>query len=244
MGVAIAANARVIAGREPLAEGPTTEPPAAVDRSELLIRREAEAARRRREQVFEKLRRLPPAPVDPNLIIRRNQVRLDAVQMALARRVFARLEPEPAEDQDDADELGQPMNGQRPPGPRFLVPSSYFDDLIFGNRKEGDVRDRLLAVLKQRIKYLKDGYALSPAQEQKLLLAGKGDLKRLFDEVEDARSLFEQARTDEDRLRAFLQDVAMLRFRLSANLFDGQSLFTKAFLKMRSEKQLVRKPQR
>jgi hypothetical protein len=241
MGLALDADAGTIGGRDLLAAQSLVQPPAVVDRAEMLIRREAEAAGRRHQQAFERLRKLAPAHVEHDAALLRVQHLLRAVELRRARGFGDRLESDPAEDEDAVGPDG-PIQDQLPRRPRFLVPSSYFDALVFGGVPEHEMRARLLSVLLRRIKYINDTYALTAAQEQKLLLAGKGDLKRLFDEVEDERGVFEQARRDEDRLRDFLRELAPLRARLGPDLFDSQSLFSKTLWKLHDEKQLVRRP--
>ncbi len=231
-----------ISARASFADDPQAKQLAPLDRSRVLIRREAEAERRRGEADFERLRKLPPAPAGEALPVRVVRAR-GGVRIARVGGLWLRLEPEPVRGEDE--DLGDGLAGQQDNAgrreQRALVPASYFDDLVFGGGQEENIRDALVQALKRRIRYLKEGYALTPAQEQKLLLAGKGDLKRLFDEIANERQNFEQARADEDRLREFLRDIAPLRFRLSANVFDGPSLFSKTLQKMYADKQLSRK---
>jgi hypothetical protein len=227
-----------ISARSASAAQPPGKAQAAGDRSKVLIRREVEAERQRRDADFERLRKLPPNPVRQELLVRVVRAR-DGRLFARVNGVWVDAVRDEEEDVGDGfmeqkDEAGRPKG-------RALVPASYFDDLVFGGGQEENIRDGLLQVLNRRIKSLKEAYALTPAQERKLLLAGKGDLKRLFDEVADQRRNFELARSNEDRLRDFLRDVAPLRFRLNANLFESQSLFAKTLQKMHEEKQLFRK---
>jgi hypothetical protein len=243
MCLVIAIEPRAVRIGVAFADEPRKNQQAPVDRSRVLIRREAEAALRRREADFERLRKLPPGPAGPDELVVR--VRRAPAGLVIGRvgGVLVRLEaePEPAEDDDVGDELAHQNDGPRRRQRRAIIPSRYFDRLIFGDITEQSTRSALLHALEHRLRYLKQTYALTPAQEQKLLLAGKGDLKRLFDEIADERQSFEQARSSESRLRDFLRDIAPLRLRIGADVFDGQSLFTKTLQKMRAEKQLVRK---
>jgi hypothetical protein len=63
-----------------------------------------------------------------------------------------------------------------------------FDRSLFdGARDAAGARQALISQLLQDVEDLSEKYGLTPAQQQKLRLAGRGDIKRVFDRVEDAR---------------------------------------------------------
>ena len=218
----------VIAQVEPTDRGPGPDA-APVDLGRELLKREANAQRDRREAMFEKLRVLP-LRLEPE---REIQVILRWRAVELQRRVRvvddARADPE--------DDEGPP------PRQRSLLPARFFDDLMFGGGREADLRSRLLALLEQRVKELEQSFSLTNVQRQKLRLAGRGDIKRIFDEIAEERRQFDHVSVggDEVDLKAFLSEITPLRARLSTGLFDTQSLFSKTFKKMYEEKQLMRR---
>ena len=82
---------------------------------------------------------------------------------------------------------------------------------------------------------------LTPVQKKKLQLAGRGDIKRLLDRIEDERKTFEHLRTDLPRIEEFLMRLQPLRLTIRRGPFGSESLFAKTFKKMRDEENLVRR---
>ena len=104
-----------------------------------------------------------------------------------------------------------------------------FDALVFGNRGlyERPVDpDGLLVYLEQKITTIDLACGLSAPQKQKLALAGRGDLRRLFERVEEARRKYEAAGPNPD-IRELMQTTQALADALRSDPFDRNSLFEK-----------------
>ena len=83
-------------------------------------------------------------------------------------------------------------------------------------------------------------FRLTPAQRQKLKLAGHGDIKRVFESIEDARREFDLASQELDRLEV-RKELRMLDVAATYGPFETGSLFQKTLRKMYGEKQLRRR---
>ena len=91
------------------------------------------------------------------------------------------------------------------------------------------------AVLAQLFDQIEHVRKLTPVEKQKPVLAGRGDLKRLFDRIEDRRRTFESLRTDVDRCERFLVTLEPLRRRLVRGPIEAESLFFKTLKKLVNE---------
>ena len=85
--------------------------------------------------------------------------------------------------------------------------------------------DKLLSV---RINDAARTHILSHEQQAKLRLAGQGDIKRFFDQVEDARNDFELNRVGLKNGLAALRRLKPLSRDYDPGSFDDGSLFVKA----------------
>src|SRR5262249_49011015 len=86
-----------------------------------------------------------------------------------------------------ADDLSDDDDGGGPPGPNAVDTARYFDGLIFGKKDFAAARRELHLFLRERIAETDLICGLSERQKQKLQLAGRGDLKRLFDRIDAGR---------------------------------------------------------
>jgi hypothetical protein len=186
------------------------------------MRREAEAAMKAREQQFARLRDLPPAPVQQVRIMPGGRVgRLLILQEPVRLRL---------------------LEADGPVDPRFIVASESFDQVVFGSTGDASTgRAHAHSRLDQLIDQVDQTRRLTPAQKQKLLLAGRGDIKRLFDTIEDKRQEFELLRSDLDRCEQFLNDLLPLRRRLVYGPFEAESLVRKTLAKIANEEKLARR---
>jgi hypothetical protein len=69
---------------------------------------------------------------------------------------------------------------------------------------------------------------------KKLLLAGKGDIKRFFDKVEEKRRKFDQLRTNQNRVGEIYQELLPLQTAYRSGLFEADSLYGKTLKKVLS----------
>ena len=122
------------------------------------------------------------------------------------------------------------------------APQSSFDELAFGGKAGArQFRVQLENLLRNKIGEIEQMFQLTAAQREKLRLAGHGDIKRLLDEIEDARREFDLARQNIDRLSAVRKLLQNFDVRVSSGPFEFGSLFQKTLLKMFDEKQLKRR---
>jgi hypothetical protein len=121
--------------------------------------------------------------------------------------------------------------------------SDEFDQATLGAKgaeARAAARRRLDSLLAARIAAMDSICGLSASQKQKLELAGRGDLKQLFDRVEKSRKEFQVAREDGtfDAVRNLLDtDIATLRTALRSGPFDDDSLFARVARKTLSAEQ-------
>jgi hypothetical protein len=185
------------------------------------MRREAEAERVRREQAFERLHDLKPA-IQP-------EVRIGPAGIPLFRVV------------DEQDQEADP-DENAPAEPRFVVAEETFDRWLLGSTGDTDsARAYLESLLQRKVDDINQVRKLSPAQRKKLILAGRGDIKRLFDRIEDERKEFHRLRTDADQCGEFLRELQPLRVTIRQGPFDFGSIFAKTLKKMLDEGQLARR---
>jgi hypothetical protein len=159
-----------------------------------------------------------------------------ASAMALAAPYFAQAEPvdRPAAVLDE--------NTARSAALRQSF-SDEFDQLALGAKgleARAAARRRLDGLLAARIGAMDNVCGLSPAQRQKIELAGRGDLKQLFDRLESVRKEYQVAREDGtfDAVRNLLDaDIAALRTALRSGPFDDDSLFARVSRKTLSAEQ-------
>ena len=75
-----------------------------------------------------------------------------------------------------------------------VIDAEDFDRWIYASDTPGDRRRALHWRLELRILSVSHEYELSEAQKEKLRLAGKGDIKRFLEQVEQRRTEFEEKR--------------------------------------------------
>lgn len=124
----------------------------------------------------------------------------------------------PAED-DDPEE-------NAPPQARFELPEEQFDQWLFqGQSTLAAGRTRLETQLRLHLEGIDRVCQLSDDQRRKLQLAGRGDVKRFFDRVEDVRLKFREVRKDQNKVGEIFQRIQPLQQDLQAGLFGDVSLF-------------------
>jgi hypothetical protein len=106
-----------------------------------------------------------------------------------------------------------------------------FDQWVFGNLGGGNagmVRNKLDARLELEVDDIERSCGLTPVQKKKLLVAGRGDIKRFFDRLEELRRKFDKLRNQQNALGMIWQDVQPLQAGVNSGLFGGDSIFAKA----------------
>jgi hypothetical protein len=185
------------------------------------MRKEAEADQARREQGFARLEALKPAP--------REEVRIGPAGILLFRVL---------DEQDQEDDQDENPPAER----RFVVAEETFDRWLFGSTGDAESgRAYLETLLQRKLNDINLVRELTAAQRKKLILAGRGDIKRLFDRIEEERKEFRLVRTDSDRCGRFLQELQPLRVTIRQGPFELESIFAKTLKKMLDEGQLARR---
>jgi hypothetical protein len=143
------------------------------------------------------------------------------------RRITISMPAPPAQDCEDDDQrpaqLVGPFNINS-----AVVESENFDRWLFVDEPSETSQQRHLdEILQARIKAAAREHELTAAQRAKLRLAGRGDIKRFFDEVAGKRSAFEIERQSYRTGRAALQRLVLLSQIYQEGPFGDGSLFAK-----------------
>lgn len=128
---------------------------------------------------------------------------------------------------EEVDEV-KPEGAERAVG--FVVQEQgpeVFDQWVFPRGSEQNARHDLQVQLSLRINDLERICELTPAQIQKLHLAGQMDIKRLFDTVAAARRKFEIQRKDARNANLMFQELQPLRRLFTGMGFQEHSVFDK-----------------
>ena len=111
-----------------------------------------------------------------------------------------------AQDFDDEEEVAQPVQMQR----AFVYTEEHFDQWVFNNQgSEAAVRTRFDSLLSLRIDFIDRICGLSEIQKKKLFLAGRGDVKRFFDRVDEKRKAFLSVKRDQNNINEIFQNTAL-----------------------------------
>jgi hypothetical protein len=189
------------------------------DRVATLIRREAEAQINARQDEFARLKAIPPGP----------ELR---IRFGPRRRIplWVRVRPD-----------GEGADGDAPGLKDVVVAEEVFDNFMFGSTGDAESgRAHAAKLLDRLVDQFGSSRLLTPAQRQKLRLAGRGDIKRLFDQIEEERRKFEALRSDPDKCEQFLDDLLPLRQSLQRGPFETDSLFSKTLKKLVDDEKRAR----
>ncbi|MGE5194648.1 MAG: hypothetical protein ACM3U2_19320 [Deltaproteobacteria bacterium] len=156
-----------------------------------------------------------------------------AAQVRAARKAQL-VEPVAADDDDDPADVGVPQ-------PVFVFADENFDQWLYQDMQNAaGARSRLDARLLMRLDDLAQSCDLTEAQRQKLHLAGRGDIRRLFDRIEELRRKFQAVRSDQNRIGEILQAMQPLQLAMRTGMFGETSLFAKALRSTLTTEQVER----
>jgi hypothetical protein len=111
--------------------------------------------------------------------------------------------------------------------PVQVWPDEQFDQWVFnGNAAAG--RQRLDAMVALNIEDIERAGQLTEAQKKKMQLAGRGDVKRLFDGYESAKRKFRLLGNDVQKLQDVMPDVGPLQTALRGGSFLDNSILAKS----------------
>jgi hypothetical protein len=100
------------------------------------------------------------------------------------------------------------------------------DQWVFGRfGGSGGARNKLDSSLKLRIEDLDRSCHISDLQKKKLLLAGRGDVKRFFDKIEEVKRKFQNGQNDPNA--NIWQEIQPLQLELNTGLFGDDSIYYK-----------------
>ncbi len=130
----------------------------------------------------------------------------------------------PARAQDEAEPEAE-EEIQAPRRRAFVISDQDFERLVYGSDGADQARKRIESDLAQEVHQIDQMYRLTPDQKKKLYLAGRGDIKRLFDRAEQAREMHHRANGNFNRI--ILREFRPLPSQVHLDLFGKESIFTK-----------------
>jgi hypothetical protein len=141
--------------------------------------------------------------------------------------------PAPPTDEDD-----EPRPARPPAGIQLntaMVEPENFDRWLFGEESAARPERHLDEILLTRVRDAAREYDLNERQRRKLQLAGRGDIKRFFDRVEDRRRGFETERQRFQTGLAALKRLNDLSEIYQKGPFGDGSLFAKTLRKIQDD---------
>jgi hypothetical protein len=118
----------------------------------------------------------------------------------------------------------------------FMMTDDQFDQWVFGGPRNSRAgHNKLDSLLTLQIDDVSRMCSLSEVQKKKLLLAGRGDIKRFFDLVEEKRKKFEKVKQDQNKIGEIYQELVPLQAALNSGLFGDGSLYSKTIRKVLSD---------
>jgi hypothetical protein len=131
--------------------------------------------------------------------------------------------------------------GARAQGVQPVWTDEMFDQWVFQqDRNVAGARQRLDSFLALRIEDVDRAAQLTDAQKQKLLLAGKGDMRRFFARFETVKKKFQMVKHDQQKMQEIWHDISPLQTSLQAGLFHEDSLLVKSLPHTLTAEQLER----
>lgn len=113
-----------------------------------------------------------------------------------------------------------------------------FDQWVFQNDGNAAMaRKRLDALLTLQVDDVDRACHLTETQKKKLLLAGRGDIKRFFDKCDVAKRKFDLVKHDQQKFQEIWQDISPLQVTLQAGLFHDNSLVYRTLKNTLTEEQ-------
>jgi len=140
---------------------------------------------------------------------------------------------------DDGDLVGE---FARPSGSHVLTDreiGGYVDGFIYGRFGGRSPEDTLDTRLHKKIAELARTAGLSPAQKEKLLLAGAVDIHHFVDRINNIKLQFQADRGEMRDLNRLLGELNPFADAGTTGIFDANSLFTKTLAKMLTPEKLA-----
>jgi hypothetical protein len=149
---------------------------------------------------------------------------LPAIALLVAAAGVAGAEEDDVEDEPDANVAVESAQGE--------LAVQYFDQVVFGRQGEGRadaVHSELNFYLRQKIATLDFVCGLNAPQRQRLHLAGRGDIKRLLDRVDERRQKVATLGGDQPdpNLKVFQLEAEAMQRVVRSDPFGGNSMYAK-----------------
>jgi hypothetical protein len=126
--------------------------------------------------------------------------------------------------QDDWDvpkKAAQPMAVQG----QWSLPN--FDQWVLGNRNPGQIENTLKVFLALQVRAVARACELSPAQREKIELAGECDRKRMLRAIDELRERFRQAGQDQETYSRLINEGSTMQNALQTGIYGESSLYQK-----------------
>ena len=161
--------------------------------------------------------------------------------LAIAANGRPTLAQEPDEAGDAApaiDAVEQPpiAGAQRVPMPDL---GENIEQWIFGGQGATEARKKIEAALTRDISRFDQKYQLTAAQKKKLDLAGRHDMKRFFDRVEDAKAEYRRVKGDWNKVGNRIFELQRMQNQPHSELFGEQSMLAKTLRKTLTPEQVA-----
>ena len=105
-----------------------------------------------------------------------------------------------------------------------------FDQWVFGSRTPAAAKTRLTSLLTLQIEDVDRTCGLTDVQKTKLELAGKGDVKHLYDRVAEKKRKFQEVKNDRNKIGNIYSEIQPLQNSFNSGPFDEGSIFFKAIV--------------
>ncbi len=122
--------------------------------------------------------------------------------------------------------------------PQWEMQENQFESWVFQNFPTAQAaRAKLDQMLVLNTEDVDRGCTLTDSQKKKLQLAGRGDIKKFFEEVEVVRKKFLLIRKDQNRINEIWQDIQPLQMTFMGGLHGDKSLFHKTLVNLLNAEQ-------
>jgi hypothetical protein len=140
----------------------------------------------------------------------------------------------PGDEAEEVEVVAQPV--------RAALNENVIEQWVFNGVNNGNngSRSRLESLLKLQVADVGRTCGATEAQQKKLELAGRGDIKRFFDGIEEIKRKHAPLKNDAAVINEVFQEIQPLRVSISSGPFGEDSLFAKTLRKILSEEQAAR----
>jgi hypothetical protein len=161
------------------------------------------------------------------------------IGLVVAAGLSVGVPAECAQDEADIPEVA-PVE-QAPPSMTKEQYVQWIDQTVLGSSEGSlEVRAQLETILALKIEYLDRACGITGSQKRKLELAGRGDVKRFFDAVDEHRQRYDAVKNRQQAFAKLQTEVQALANRRGKQLFDEASIFAKTLSKMLTAEQTAR----